>query len=120
MLPATTPLADEHCVALTGTAARLADPESGALLLQIDAWQRVTVAGIERLERQFRFADFAGALGFTNAIGALAEAEDHHPVIVTQWGRVTVGWWTHVARGLHRNDLVMAAKCDRLYASAMS
>jgi 4a-hydroxytetrahydrobiopterin dehydratase len=50
----------------------------------------------------------------------LAEAEDHHPAIVTEWGRVTVTWWTHKIRGLHRNDFIMAAKTDRLYAEEFS
>jgi len=45
---------------------------------------------------------------------SLAEAEGHHPAMLTEWGRVTVTWWTHKIRGLHRNDFVMAAKTDRL------
>ena len=63
----------------------------------------------------FRFDDFAKALAFTNALGQLAEEEDHHPALLTEWGRVTVTWWTHKIRGLHRNDFVMAAKADELY-----
>jgi 4a-hydroxytetrahydrobiopterin dehydratase len=62
----------------------------------------------------FRFDDFAQALAFTNAVGELAEAENHHPALLTEWGRVTVTWWTHVSRGLSRNDFVMAAKTDEL------
>ena len=56
--------------------------------------------------------DFAQALELTNRIGALAEAEKHHPAILTEWGKVTVSWWTHKIRGLHRNDVIMAAKTD--------
>jgi 4a-hydroxytetrahydrobiopterin dehydratase len=67
------------------------------------------------LSRRFRFDDFANALAFTNALGKLAEEEDHHPALLTEWGRVTVTWWTHKIRGLHRNDFVMAAKADELY-----
>ena len=70
--------------------------------------------GIRRLERVFRLKDFAQALEFTNKVGALAEAEGHHPALLTQWGSVTVTWWTHKIRGLHRNDFIMAAKTDRL------
>ena len=76
--------------------------------------------GVERLERQFRFANFANALEFTKRVGAIAEAEDHHPAILTEWGSVTVGWWTHVVGGLHRNDFIMAAQTDRLYAVTVS
>ncbi|HSE95394.1 MAG TPA: 4a-hydroxytetrahydrobiopterin dehydratase, partial [Methylomirabilota bacterium] len=63
------------------------------------------------------FPTFVAALDFTNRVGALAEAEGHHPALLTEWGRVTVSWWTHAIRGLHRNDFVMAAKTDRLTGS---
>jgi 4a-hydroxytetrahydrobiopterin dehydratase len=58
------------------------------------------------------------ALQFTNQVGDLAEAEDHHPALLTEWGKVTVTLWTHSIGGLHRNDFIMAAKTDRLYAKA--
>ena len=64
---------------------------------------------------RFTFGSFAEALAFTDAVGALAEAEGHHPAILTEWGRVTVTWWTHAIKGLHRNDFIMAARTDELY-----
>jgi len=70
--------------------------------------------GIKRLERSFDFEDFVGALAFTNNVGELAEREGHHPDILTEWGRVTVSWWTHKIGGLHKNDFIMAAKTDAL------
>ena len=73
--------------------------------------------GIKRLERVFKFPDFAQALAFTDKVGELAEAEGHHPAILTEWGKVTVTWWTHKVKGLHRNDFIMAAKTDPLYSS---
>ena len=73
------------------------------------------VAGVRRLERVFAFKDFAQALAFTNQVGELAEAEGHHPAILTEWGRVTVTWWTHKINGLHRNDFIMAAKTEAVY-----
>jgi 4a-hydroxytetrahydrobiopterin dehydratase len=51
-------------------------------------------------------------------VGALAEADGHHPALLTEWGQVTVTWWTHKIRGLHRNDFVMAAKTDALVAES--
>ena len=83
-------------------------------LPQLRAWILVERDGIERLERVFSFEDFASALAFTNVVGDLAEGEGHHPALLTEWGRVTVTWWTHKIRGLHRNDFVMAAKTDEL------
>jgi 4a-hydroxytetrahydrobiopterin dehydratase len=53
-------------------------------------------------------------------VGQIAEEEGHHPSILTEWGRVTVTWWTHKIKGLHRNDFIMAAKTDRLLTPAES
>ncbi len=61
---------------------------------------------------------FAEALAFTNAVGAVAEEEGHHPVIELTWGRATWTWYTHEIKGLHQNDLIMAAKTDELVAGA--
>ncbi|MDF3015185.1 MAG: pterin-4-alpha-carbinolamine dehydratase, partial [Thermomicrobiales bacterium] len=48
----------------------------------------------------------------------LAEEEGHHPALLTEWGKVTVSWWSHKIRGLHRNDFIMAAKTDALAREA--
>ncbi len=82
---------------------------------EVPAWAVVEREGVPRLERTFPFRNFAEALRFTNRVGELAEEEGHHPALLTEWGKVTVAWWTHKIRGLHRNDFVMAAKTDRLY-----
>jgi 4a-hydroxytetrahydrobiopterin dehydratase len=113
-------LVNEHCVGVTRASKRVTDADRDGLLSQVPDWRVVTRDGIDRLERVFRFADFAAALDFTNRIGALAESEDHHPAILTEWGRVTIGWWTHVVGGLHRNDFIMAAQTDRVQPPAMS
>ena len=73
--------------------------------------------GIPQLERVYAFRNFTQALAFTNTVAALAEEEGHHPALLTEWGRVTVTWWTHKIRGLHRNDFIMAAKTDALYGN---
>ncbi|HEU4387774.1 MAG TPA: 4a-hydroxytetrahydrobiopterin dehydratase [Blastocatellia bacterium] len=85
---------------------------------EIPDWEVVERDGIRRLERAFKFNNFAEALAFTNRVGALAEAEGHHPALLTEWGRVTIQWWTHKIRGLHRNDFILAARTDRVYIGA--
>jgi len=85
-----------------------------SLLPLVPGWTLIEREGIPRLERVIRFKKFAQALAFTQRVGELAEAEAHHPTILTEWGRVTVTWWTHKIRGLHRNDVIMAAKTDDL------
>ncbi len=105
-----------NCIACRKGEPTLTDSEIDQLHPQIREWQLMERDGINRLERVFKFEDFAQALAFTNKVGAIAEAEGHHPVLLTEWGRVTVGWWTHKIKGLHQNDFIMAAKTDQLYA----
>jgi len=109
-------LAEQKCVACRAGAPQVTDAEITELKPHIPEWQIVEREQIARLERIFKFKDFQQALHFTNAIGAVAEAEGHHPAILTEWGKVTVTWWTHKIRGLHRNDFIMAAKTDQLFA----
>ena len=82
---------------------------------QAPDWHVIERDGVDRLERVFGFRNFADALAFTNRVGALAEEEGHHPALLTEWGKVTVTWWTHKIKGLHRNDFIMAAKTDQVY-----
>jgi 4a-hydroxytetrahydrobiopterin dehydratase len=107
-------LAGETCVPCRGGESPVGAAEAERLRPEIPDWQIVEREGIRRLERVFSFPDFAGALAFTNRVGALAEEAGHHPALLTEWGRVTVTWWTHAIRGLHRNDFVMAARTDAL------
>jgi 4a-hydroxytetrahydrobiopterin dehydratase len=109
-----TTLQESKCTACRADAPRVTDGEIAELKPQIPEWQIVERDGIPRLERVFRLKNFVQALDLTNKIGALAEAEGHHPALLTEWGSVTVTWWTHKIRGLHRNDFIMAAKTDRL------
>jgi 4a-hydroxytetrahydrobiopterin dehydratase len=96
----------------------LTPAEMDELLPQVPEWTIVESTNIPWLERRFRFPDFARALAFTNAVAALAEAINHHPVIITEWGAVTVRWWTHAVKGIHINDFIAAAKTDRLFAES--
>jgi 4a-hydroxytetrahydrobiopterin dehydratase len=111
-------LAVERCVACRRDSPRVTEAEIAELRREVSDWQLLQRDGIARLERVFHFLSFADALAFTNRVGVLAEAEGHHPALLTEWGRVTVTWWTHKIRGLHRNDFIMAAKTDALAAES--
>ena len=105
------------CEVCRAGAPRVTESEISELQPQVLDWKIVDREEIRRLERVFSFRNFAQALDFTNRVSEVAEEEGHHPAILTEWGRVTVTWWTHKIRGLHRNDFVMAAKTDRLFDS---
>lgn len=108
-------LVNQQCEACRVGAPRVTEAEVAELKPQIPEWQIVEREGIERLERTYSFPDFVQAMAFTNHVGALAEEEGHHPALLTEWGRVTVSWWTHKIKGLHRNDFIMAAKTDQIF-----
>jgi 4a-hydroxytetrahydrobiopterin dehydratase len=108
-------LASGKCVACRKGEPALTEAEIGDLQLHIPHWQVNEVDGMQRLERTFKFKNFAQAMEFSDGVGVIAEEEDHHPRIVTEWGKVTLQWWTHVIGGLHKNDFIMAAKSDEVY-----
>jgi 4a-hydroxytetrahydrobiopterin dehydratase len=106
-----TSLADEKCVPCSGGVPALKGEELSALADSLGGgWH---VVDEHHLEKELTFPDFAQALAFTNRVGAIAEAEGHHPDIYLAWGKVRVTIWTHKVDGLTRADFVLAAKIDR-------
>ncbi len=108
----------ETCIACRRDAPRVTAEEAEELTPLIPDWVNEDHDGVPRLVRVFRVPTFRDALAFTQRVGELAEAEGHHPALLTEWGKVTVSWWTHKIRGLHRNDFIMAAKTDALAREA--
>lgn len=107
-------LSREHCSPINATSLKLDESQIDQLMKDVDGWKLLHKDNEARLEKTFQFKDFNQALDFTNRIGQLANEEDHHPAILTEWGKVTVDWWTHKIKGLHRNDFIMAAKTDEI------
>lgn len=70
----------------------------------------------DHLKKKYDFNDFREALAFTNAVGSIAEREDHHPDLALGWGRVEVSLKTHKIDGLSENDFILAAKADRAFS----
>jgi len=93
----------------------LSEHEVSELIKDIPQWQSISEDGAMKLRREYRFKNFVEALAFTNKVGDIAEAEDHHPDILLEWGKATVTWWSHNVKGLTQNDFTMASKTDALY-----
>lgn len=108
-------LAQQSCEACKSDAPTLSDAEINDMKPDVPEWEVTEIDGEKRLSRRFKFKNFAQALAFTQTVGDLAEEADHHPAILTEYGKVTVDWWTHKIGGLHKNDFVMAAKTDKAY-----
>lgn len=90
--------------------------EIDRLLVNLPEWQLMEDLPTFQIQRIFRFSNFSEPLSFANRVGEIANAENHHPTLIIEWGRLTVRLWTHTAGGLHRNDFIMAARIDRLFS----
>ena len=113
-----TPLNQAQCQACRADAKPIEESEIHALLAQLEGWCVETRDGLQQLERTYAFKNFRQAMAFATAVGEAAEAEQHHPALLTEWGKVKVTWWTHAIHGLHLNDFIMAARSDDLYRTA--
>jgi 4a-hydroxytetrahydrobiopterin dehydratase len=109
-------LGKQSCEACRADAPKISDEDLKLLIPNIPDWQVIVVDGVMQLTREFGFRNFEQAIAFSNRVGDIAEAEDHHPAILTEWGKVTITWWSHKIKGLHKNDLIMAARTDEVYA----
>ncbi len=107
-------LSHSTCVPCRGGVAPMGADRAREYLEQLPGWELAD--GGKRIERRFRFGDFAAALAFADTVGALAEEQGHHPDIRVGWGYCAVSFQTHRIGGLHENDFIMAAKVNDLAA----
>lgn len=110
-------LSTQACEACRPDAPKATAEEKQLLSAEVPDWDMVEIDGEERLKRVFKLKNFVQALEFTNKVGDLAEEVDHHPVIVLEYGKVTVHWWSHEIQGLHKNDFIMAARTDQAFGA---
>ncbi len=104
-------LASKNCVPCRGGVPPLKGPELATLAKQVEGW---SVADEHHLTKTYKFPDFRTALEFVNRVGALAEAQGHHPDLCLAWGKVEIKIWTHKIDGLTESDFILAAKIDRV------
>lgn len=105
-------LARRRCEACTPGTPRLTPDEARATAPDLEeaGW----VVGETSIERLFEFKSFNAAFGLATRIALLAENQGHHPDMEVGWGRLRVRFTTHAIGGLSTNDLVMAAKVERM------
>jgi 4a-hydroxytetrahydrobiopterin dehydratase len=106
-------LADKKCVPCRGGVPPMEPAKAQEMLKQLERGWQLNKEG--HLERLYTFKDFAQALSFVNKVGAVAEAEGHHPDLYLAWGKCKVELWTHKINGLTESDFYMAAKADRAF-----
>ena len=107
-------LSQSSCEACREDAPVLSEEEIQELLPKTPSWKIFEDEGIKKLICSYAFLNYKDSVDFTDKVAALAEKEDHHPEITLEWGKVTVIWWSHKIKGLHKNDFICAAKTDEL------
>ena len=103
-------LADKKC-SDGGSVPPLKALRSRELLKQLGRDWKLNGKG--HLVRIYTFKDFAQALAFVNKVGAVAEAEGHHPDLYLGWGKCKIEIWSHKIKSLTESDFFLAAKADR-------
>ena len=113
-----TNLSSQSCVNCSSETQPLSNTQLAEYLQQLIGWQIVqgtdANSTLQKLVKTYGFANYPETIAFTNQVAELAEAEDHHPAMLVEWGKVTVTWWTHAIGGLHSNDFICAAKTYKL------
>jgi 4a-hydroxytetrahydrobiopterin dehydratase len=110
-------LTTQKCSACRKGAPTVTPEEIAQLMPQLHAdWKITDHTGVPQLVRVIELKNFVQAMELAQSVGNIAEEQGHHPVLIVEWGRLTVVWWTHAIANLHRNDFIMAAKTDRAVA----
>ena len=107
-----TDLHQMKCVACRAGEPTVTDSEIDMLHPQIPEWQVKQVEGVKRLERVFKFKNFAQAMEFTNKIGAIAEEENHHPLIITEYGRIRLAACTGTISSWLQRLMSCLSRCN--------
>ncbi|MDY6816634.1 MAG: 4a-hydroxytetrahydrobiopterin dehydratase, partial [Pseudomonadota bacterium] len=81
-------LKEHSCEACSPNAPKATEEEKQQLHKDVPDWEILDIDGEEQLHKVYKLKNFVEALEFTNKIGELAEEEDHHPVIVLEYGKV--------------------------------
>ena len=105
-------LSQQKCIPCEGNVNPLSAVQFNHYLDQVPGWK---VVDNKMIEREFKFKDFAAAMHFINRVADLAEEEGHHPdIFLHNWNKVKFTLMTHAIKGLYINDVILAAKIDRL------
>ncbi len=108
-------LVTSSCEACRVDAPVLENKEIQELLSQIPSWRVFEEEDTKKIICSFVFLNYEDSRNFLNKVADLAEEEDHHPEIILEWGKVTVTWWSHKIKGLHKNDFICASKTDVIF-----
>ena len=111
-MPDLIPLAQAHCLSLTGSEHKLTQARIAELILEVPGWELAEEG--RALTKTFKFDNYYQTMAFVNALAYVAHVEDHHPDLGVHYDRAVVRYSTHDVGGLSENDFICAAKADLL------
>ncbi len=106
---------NDRCEACSPDALALSREAIIEFLEENESWGLSEDVDFDQLVQNFKFKNFVEAQKFAVKVGELAEWAGHHPSILTEYGSVTIRWWSHKIRGLHEQDLMLASRTDSIY-----
>lgn len=105
-------LAALDCESRKGSEHALDKARVNELLALLPEWK--TAADGKSITKIFKFKNFYETLGFVNAIGWMANQQDHHPDLEVGYNRCVIHWSTHDVDGLSMNDFICAARVEAI------
>jgi 4a-hydroxytetrahydrobiopterin dehydratase len=106
-------LASLTCIPCRGGTPPLDQGKIKMMLNAVPGWLK-SIGEIDKIEKTFKFKNFAESMVFVNRVAEIAEEQGHHPDIFIHWNEVTLTLYTHAINGLFDNDFIIAAKIDEI------
>jgi 4a-hydroxytetrahydrobiopterin dehydratase len=97
---------------------QLSESDVSLELSRLIGWVKIEFEGIARLQKVFSYKNYQQAVQTAQRIADLADEHNHHPLLIVEWGKLTVQWWTHSANGLSQTDFNLAHATDELLLTA--
>lgn len=105
-------LADRNCQPLPEGSPALEADQIRDYLAGLPGWELVDDGGA--IAKRFKFKNFYETMSFVNAVAHVANTQDHHPDLTVGYNTCRVKYNTHTVGGVSENDLICAARIERL------
>ena len=93
---------------------QISESEINQELSRMIGWVKIEAEGIIKLQKVFSYKNYQQAVQTAQQIADLADAHNHHPLLIVEWGKLTVQWWTHTSKGVSQADFKLARATDEL------
>ena len=91
-----------------GAMAKLSKSEVSERLKKLKGWR----LDADTIKKEFQFPSFPKAIKFVNKVAEIAEQADHHPDILINFRKVTLGLSTHDEGGITQKDFRLAEQLE--------